>query len=295
MLKSHGRYSYSPIVERPVYDWPGGARLAVYIAINIEVFPFGEGYGAELAPRQPEPDIVNFTWRDYGNRVGIWSLIEALDEHKLPATALLNTEIYEHCPQIPAAFRARRDELVAHGRTNGERQSDLNEADERALIEGCRAVIARHEGTEPDGWLGPWLSESTVTPDLLDEAGYKYLLDWGSDDQPFWLKTRRGRILGIPYARPTNDTPMLHRANVMPSTYASILIDQFDEMLEQSRSRPLVFNLSLHPFMVGHAFRLRHLRRVFAHLAQHRETVWLTHAGEIARYALGLPAGMIPQ
>ena len=294
MLKSHDRYPYSPIVDRPTYQWPNGSRLAVYIALNIEVFPFGEGLGTDLSPRQPEPDIVNFTWRDYGNRVGVWSLIEALDEHQLPATILLNTEIYEHCPQIAQAFRARGDEFVGHGRTNGERQSDLAEPAERAFLELCRDTIAKHEGKPPEGWLGPWLSETRVTPDLVQESGFKYLMDWGADDQPFWLKTRKGRILGMPYVRPTSDVPMLHGAKVMPSTYADVLIDQFDEMLYQSRSRPLVYNLSLHPFLVGYPFRLRHMRRVFAHLATHRQVTWITHAGQIARHAIGLPAGTVP-
>jgi peptidoglycan/xylan/chitin deacetylase (PgdA/CDA1 family) len=294
MLRSHNRYPYSPIVERPTYDWPNGTRLAVYIALNIEVFPFGEGLGTDLSPRQPEPDIVNFTWRDYGNRVGVWGLIEALDEHKLPATILLNTEIYEHCPQIATAFRARGDEFVGHGRTNGERQSDLDETGERALIERSRDVIAKHEGRPPEGWLGPWLSETYVTPDLLEEAGFKYLMDWGADDQPFWLKTRSGKILGMPYVRPTSDVPMLHGSKVMPSTYADVLIDQFDEMFYQARLRPLVYNLSLHPFLVGYPFRLRHMRRLFAHLAAHRQVTWITTAGQIARHAMTLPLGTVP-
>ena len=294
MLRTHGRYSYSPIVERKPYDWPGGARLAVYVALNIEVFPFAEGYGPELAARQPEPDIVNYTWRDYGNRVGVWGLIQALDEQRIPATVLLNTEIYEHCPQIAEAFRRRGDEIVGHGRTNGERQSDLSEADERRLVEQTRDIIARHEGKPPQGWLGPWLSETLVTPDLVQEAGYKYLMDWGADEQPFWMKTRSGRILAMPYVRPTNDVAMLHVAKAMPATYADVLIDTFEEMLAQSRVRPLVFNLSLHPFLVGQPFRLRHLKRVFEYFAQHREKIWLTHAGDIARHASALPPGVIP-
>jgi peptidoglycan/xylan/chitin deacetylase (PgdA/CDA1 family) len=207
---------------------------------------------------------------------------------------LLNTEIYEHCPQIAEAFRRRGDEIVGHGRTNGERQSDLGEADERRLVEQTRDIIARHEGKPPQGWLGPWLSETLVTPDLLQEAGYKYLMDWGADEQPFWMKTRSGRILTMPYVRPTNDVAMLHVAKAMPATYADVLIDTFEEMLAQSRVRPLVFNLSLHPFLVGQPFRLRHLKRVFAYFAQHREKIWLTHAGEIARHASALAPGVIP-
>lgn len=295
MLRTHGRYTYSPITRRAPYAWPDGARLAVYFAINVEQFPFGEGLGVDLAPRQPEPDVVNFSWRDWGNRVGVWRLLEAFDALELPATVLLNTAIYDHCPEVAEAFRARGDEFVGHGRTNAERQGTMSEDDERALIAASTSVIAQHEGVPPSGWMGPWVSESAVTPDLLAEAGYAYVLDWMADDQPMWLATRGGgRILALPYARPTNDLPMLHGAKHTPADWADILIDQFDEMLEQSARQPLVFNLSLHPFLVGHAFRLRHLRRALRHIAAHRDRVWLARAGEIARHAASLPHGCVP-
>ncbi len=130
-LQRHGRYEYMPIKGRRAYDWPNGTRLAVYFAINVEDFAFGEGLGAELAPGGPPPDILNFAWRDYGNRVGIWRLLDLCDELRLPTAGLFNATIYDSCPAIPAAFRQRGDEIVAHGRTNAERQSTLDEAAER--------------------------------------------------------------------------------------------------------------------------------------------------------------------
>lgn len=295
MLRTHGRYAYSPIVERPPYDWPNGTRLAVYVAVNLEQFPFGEGLGPELNPRQPEPDVVNHAWRDWGNRVGVWRLLELLDAHAVPCAALVNTALYDHCPQVTTAFRKRGDEFVGHGRTNAERQSDMDEAAERAMIAEVTERIAREEGRPPAGWLGPGVSETHVTPDLLDEAGYRYLLDWGHDDQPVWLRTRsRGRILSVPYPRPTNDLPLMHGAKVVPSAWTDLLIDQFDEMLEQSRRQPLVFNLSLHPYLIGHAFRLRQLRRLVEHILRARDRIWLTRPGAIADYARALPDGMVP-
>jgi peptidoglycan/xylan/chitin deacetylase (PgdA/CDA1 family) len=295
VLRTHGRYAYSPIVERPPYDWPNGTRLAVYVAVNLEQFPFGEGMGPELNPRQPEPDVVNHAWRDWGNRVGVWRLLELLDAHAVPCAALANTALYDHCPQVIAAFRKRGDEFVGHGRTNAERQSDMDEAAERAMIAAVTARIAREEGRPPAGWLGPWVSETHVTPDLLEEAGYRYLLDWGHDDQPVWLRTRsRGRILSVPYPRPTNDLPLMHGAKVVPSAWTDLLIDQFDEMLEQSRRQPLVFNLSLHPYLIGHAFRLRQLRRLVEHILRARDRIWLTRPGAIADYARALPEDVVP-
>ena len=160
------------------------------------------------------------------------------------------------------------------------RQAPGHQLAEAALIAATTAALTRHEGHPPAGWMGPWVSESPVTPDLLAEAGYRYVMDCAADDQPVWLATRNGgRILSIPYPRPTNDLPALHGAGQTPRDYADQLIDQFDEMLDQSATAPLIYNLSLHPFLAGWPFRLRQLRRVFEHIADHRDRVWLTRPG----------------
>ena len=293
MLKSHNRYDYSPIVERNPYEWPNGTRLAIFTALNVEVFPFAEGLGVELAPGQPQPDVVNYSWRDYGNRVGFWRLMQLLDEFNIPVSMLMNTEIFDSCPQIAAAIIKRGDEIVGHGRTNAERQGTMPEDEEKRLINEVVEVLRNKTGFAPTGWLGPWVSESHVTPDLLQEAGFSYHMDWMLDDQPTWMKTRNGRILAIPYVRPTNDLPLMHRYQLTPEQYADILIDQFDEMLLQSRDAPLVLCLSFHPYFAGHAFRLKHLRRVYKHIVSHSNKIWLARAGEIAAHVAGLPPGIV--
>src|SRR5690242_21002949 len=141
-IRAHDRYPYSPISGRATYDWPGGKRLAVYIAINLEWFSFGEGLGAELAPGGPQPDILNYAWRDYGNRVGVFRLAQLFDELKLPVSLLVNSEMYRHAPQAIAAFT--RAEILGHGRTNSERQGALTEADERMLIAETTSAITQH-------------------------------------------------------------------------------------------------------------------------------------------------------
>jgi peptidoglycan/xylan/chitin deacetylase (PgdA/CDA1 family) len=294
MLKSHDRYAYVPITERPTYEWPNGTRLAVFIALNIEQFPFGEGMGVQLAPAQPEPDVLNFAWRDYGNRVGFWRLLELFDEVEMPVSMMPNSEIFDHCPQIVAAIGERRDEFIAHGRTNAERQGQMSEEEERQLIADATDTIERHTGTRPAGWLGPWVSESAVTPDLLQEAGYRYVMDWGADDQPIWLGTRNGRILSVPYPKPTGDIPMFNGYHFTPAAYGDVLIDQFDEMLRQSQRQPLVCGLSLHTYLVGQPFRIKHLRRALEHIRSHSDSIWLAHAGAIADHVAALPAGTVP-
>jgi peptidoglycan/xylan/chitin deacetylase (PgdA/CDA1 family) len=293
-LPGHGRYGYSPIASRPDYSWPGGARLAVYVGLNLEHFAFGEGLGAELAPGGPQPDVLNYAWRDYGNRVGAWRMIELFDALGWPVSVLLNSAIYDYAPQLAAAFRARGDEFVGHGRTNAERQGVLDEAGERALIEAATAAIARHEGRAPAGWVGPWISQSRVTPDLLQEAGYSYLLDWCMDDQPVWFRTRRGRILSLPYPQELNDIPMIVGRKIGGDAFADMIVDNFDEMRAQSRAQPLVMGIALHPYLVGQPYRLRHLRRALQHIAAHRDGVWLATAGAIAGHAAALPPGHVP-
>ena len=194
-LRRHGRYDYSPIIERPVYDWPGDRRLAVYLALNIEHFSFGEGLGHTPTMLGTEPDVRNFSWREYGLRVGIWRIFELLDELGLPACHLMNTSIYDFAPQIPARIRARGDEFVGHGRTNTEQQGDFDENGERALIEEVTTAFQANEGDGPGGWMGPWISEGLTTPDLLKESGYRYIMDWSCDDQPVWMRTRAGKLL----------------------------------------------------------------------------------------------------
>ncbi|KQP32544.1 polysaccharide deacetylase family protein [Methylobacterium sp. Leaf100] len=288
----HGRYGYSALPDRPVYDWPGGKRLAVYVALNLETFDFGSGLGAELAPGGPQPDVLNYAWRDWGNRVGAWRMKAMLDSLALSASVLVNSRLYADCPGLIEAFRARGDEIVGHGRTNAERQGTLDEAAERHLIAEATEILARHEGEPPAGWLGPWISQSRVTPDLLAEAGYRYLLDWAHDDQPVWFATRGGRrILSVPYPQELNDIPAVVARKDTGRQFAEALVDGFDEMLVQSRDAPLVMGIALHPYIVGQPHRLKPLRAALEHIAAHRDAVWLTTAGAIADHVYAMADG----
>lgn len=294
-LRTHNRYGYVPLRDRADYTWPAGRRLAVYFALNLEHFSYSEGLGAELAPGGPQPDILNFAWREYGNRVGAWYMLDAFDELGLPMAALVNSAMYDHAPQLVAACRARGDEIVGHGRTNAERQGVLDELAEQALIREATDRIAAEERGRPEGWLGPWISQSHVTPDLLAEAGYAYLLDWCMDDQPIWFRCRGGRrILSVPYPQEVNDIPSIVGRKDGAAQFADIVVDQFDEMRELSKARPLVMGVALHPYIVGQPHRLRHLKRALRHIASHRESIWLTTPGAIARHCVSLPAGIVP-
>jgi peptidoglycan/xylan/chitin deacetylase (PgdA/CDA1 family) len=292
-LPIHGRFPYSAITRRPHYRWPNGAGLAVYLGFNIEHFAFGEGMGAKLGPACPEPDVLNYAWREYGNRVGAWRCLELFDTLGLPAGVLANTALYDHCPDLIAACVARGDELIGHGHTNARQQGSLPEPQERMLLEHCRNRMQVQSGQAPAGWLSPWISESSVTPDLLAEAGYRYTLNWAHDDQPVRMQTRSGKSLwSIPYPQEVNDIPMIIARQMDGKDFAQMIIDNFDEMLEQSRQQPLVMGIALHPYLVGQPYRLRHLRRALAHLsrARDRNEIWFATPGAICDYVEALDA-----
>ena len=294
MLSHHGRYEFSPISQRPDYSWPEGRRLAVYIALNVEQFAWDKSVESAIAPSGMHNKQSVYSWRDYGNRVGFWRLMDLFDDLDIPIQAQLNSSIYEHAPQVAERLRQRGDEFLGHGITNSEEQGGRSEDEERALIKTVTDAIIEHEGTAPTGWMSPWLSQSETTLDLLSEAGYRYNMDWCCDDQPIWMKTRNGRILGMPYPVELNDNRAIVLHKMTPSQYADCIIDNFDEMMEQSAHQPLVFPISLHTFIVGQPFRIRQLRRALKYITDRRDKIWLTRPGDICRHIESLEPGIVP-
>lgn len=295
-LPYHGRFDFSAINARAPYDWPQGKRLAVYIGLNIEHFSYGPGLGHAISNELPQPDPRTFSWRDYGNRVGVWRIFDLLDELGLPACHLVNTAVFHYCPQVLAPIRARGDEIIGHGRTNAERQGQMWADDEERLIRYVRDEILAHAGQDVRGWMGPWMSQSHITPDLLQEAGYTFLMDWPCDDQPIWMRTRAGRLLSVPYPLEINDSPALVVRRHTAVDFEEMIVDQFEEMLDQSERHPLVCGIALHTMVVGQPFRLRSLRRALRRIVEHprRDKVWFTRPGAIYDHCVSLPAGVIP-
>jgi len=293
-LPSHSRYAPSAITTRPTYRWPNGASLAVVICNNIEHFAYRTGLGNDSAQLNAPQSARNYAWRDYGNRVGLWNMLEMLDELDIPSAHNVNSAALDYMPEITAALLKRGDEFIGHGRSNAERQDMMWEEDERRLIIETRDVITRHAGTSPKGWLGPYLAQSTATLDLLREEGFTYMMDLPSDDQPYWLATRAGPILSVPYSIELNDSPAMVTRQHTGREFADMIVDQFDEMLEQSARRPLVCSIVLHTFVVGQPFRLRPLRAALRHIMGHRDRIWLCRPGELAAHVAGLPRGVVP-
>jgi peptidoglycan/xylan/chitin deacetylase (PgdA/CDA1 family) len=293
-LPHHNRYAFSPIPERKSYAWPNGAKLAVLVVTNIEQFAYRAGLGSDSAQPGAIQNQRNFAWRDYGNRVGIWHLLEMLDEMGIPAAHNINAAVLDDCPQIAAALVARGDEFVGHGRTNAERQDILWEEDERRLIVESRDAILRHTGRAPEGWMGPYIAETPVTLDLLKQEGFRYVMDWPADDQPFWMRTSSGPILSVPYSVEINDSPAMVFRHHTGADFEQMIVDQFDELLDHSQKYPLVCSIVLHPFVIGQPFRLRAFRRAMRHVLAERDRLWIARPGELARYVETLPRGTVP-
>ncbi len=291
MLPSHDRFKYSGIKQRPVFDWPGGKRLAVYLAVNIEHFPYGVQCGVDL-DRQTQPwSQRSWLWREYGNRVGAWRLIDLFDELGLSAGVIVNTENYLHCPELIAAHRNRGDELIAHGRSNAERQIEMDEDTERTMIAEVTGLMEKADGRRPQGWLSPYLTPSLVTTDLLSQAGYSYVLDWGiCDEQPFWVDTSDKPILSVPYPIELNDQPAIAYRHNSAAEYCDMIVENFDEMLRRSAETPLVCAISLHSFIMGQPFRLARLRRALQHILSYKDQIWMTLPGHVAQHYHSLPA-----
>ena len=290
-LASHGRFGYSAIGTRVPFRWPGECKLAVYFALGVEQYALGEGMTENLVGPNPHPDVLNDSWREYGNRVGAFRILDLFARQQVPLSLLLNSAVCSHAPALVAQGCAQGCELVAHGHSNSDILSGMTEDAEAAYLRSVAAEIAQHTGQRPRGWSSPWLAETPLTPDLLKESGYDYVLDWCMDDQPVWLATRAGGLLSVPYTQEINDSSAIVGRRADAQDFADMIIDQFDELHATDDDQPLVMCVVIHSYITGQPFRLRAFRRALEHVAAHRETVWLTQPGAIAsHFAARLPA-----
>ena len=283
-LPAHGRYAHSAITRRPPFAWPDRSRLAVYFALGVEHYAFGEGMTENLVSGMPHPDVLNTSWREYGNRVGAWRILQTFAGYKMPLSILLNSAVCEQAPDLIEAARTAGCEFIAHGFSNSDSLAGLSEADEAGYVQGVAAQMTNAIGTRPLGWASPWIAETLHTPDILSEQGYAYVLDWCMDDQPVWLETRDQPLLSVPYSQEINDSSTIVGRQASATDFAQMIIDQFDEMRATPGDEPLVMSVILHAFISGQPFRLRALRRALEHIAAHRAGVWITQPGEIAAH-----------
>ncbi|MCW3009174.1 MAG: polysaccharide deacetylase [Solirubrobacterales bacterium] len=281
---NHDLYAYSPIVERPRLQWPGGARVAFYIGLNIEHYHVDKpATSATPTTVGLVPDPMNYGWRDYGVRVGIWRLIELLDRVGMVPSVMLNSEVCHHYPQIVQAGRDRGWAWLAHGQNNSTLHTGFGGDEERAYLTEMVQTIASATGSAPRGWLGPAMTETFDTPRLLAELGLTYVLDWCNDDQPFPLSV--DGMIAVPYSVELNDITLCVGRNLSGEAYVRWVIDTLDQLLADGESTGRVMALPIHPFVINQPSRHRYLARVLEEVAA-RDGVWVTTSDEIARHYL---------
>lgn len=273
-------YDYSPIVDREPISWPGGARVAFYVGLNVEHYEVDRPSTSTFEGTAGlKPDPLNYGWRDYGPRVGIWRVIESLDRHRIRASVLLNSDVGARYPRIVEAGLARDWTWLAHGKNNSIFQADMSVEEERAYLTEVVDTIEKDTGRRPRGWMGPALTETFRTPELLAELGLDYVLDWTNDDQPYRLNVPG--MLSVPYSVELNDIGLFVSKGLTGPDFVQIVKDQLDQLHEDAADSGRVMALALHPFVIGQPFRLKYLDQALEYVVNH-PGVWVTTSDEIA-------------
>ncbi|HZY13069.1 MAG TPA: polysaccharide deacetylase family protein [Beijerinckiaceae bacterium] len=276
-MRPNERLTYSAISERPPLQLPGAAKLAVWIIVNIEEWDICERMPRTVltppAGGSPTPDIPNWAWHEYGNRVGFWRMLDVFDRFALPAVLAINGSAISAYEPIARAARERKWEFIGHGFSQKNMQKVENEAED---IAKTSKAIADFTGRAPRGWLGPGLTETWDTPDLLVEAGYDYVCDWVLDDQPTVLKTRTMPIVNIPYTQECNDVAMMLIQHHKASEYYDRAIDQFEQLMHDGQGSARVMALVLHPYIMGAPHRLKYFRQVLEKITAQEGVIFWT-------------------
>jgi peptidoglycan/xylan/chitin deacetylase (PgdA/CDA1 family) len=281
----HDRYAWSPVVRRRPVEWPGGARVALWVMLALEWFPLDMPAGPVRVTGgldEPYPDFRNYTHRDYGLRVGVFRLMGALDRLGLRATAAVNAAVCERCPFVIEEGRRREWEFVAHGIDMGHiHHGGLTAAEETALVDQALATVRQGAGTPVRGWLSPANSESARTLDLLPAREIEYVCDWVNDELPYPMRTASGPLYALPYAHELADTSVMWERHHSAAEWADQVRAAFDWLhAEAGRSGGRVLGLALHPWLVGQPHRIHALETVLAHVTA-PSGVWAATGGEI--------------
>ena len=271
------RIQYSSIKGRTPLKLPGGARMVVWNIVNVEEWdiqkPMPRTVLTPPAGGSPMPDIPNWAWHEYGNRVGFWRMLEVLDELNIRAVLAINGTAVKTYEAISRAALERKWEFMGHGYTQRSMQVVENEDDD---IRKTTEVIKAFTGKAPRGWLGPGLTETWHTPDLLAQNGYDYVADWVLDDQPVWLKTKSKPIVNIPYTQECNDVAMMLIQHHKASEYLERAVDQFDQLYSDSMDSARVMAMVVHPYIMGAPHRTKYYRKALEHMSQHKDVLFWT-------------------
>ena len=282
-----GLYDYWPYDSRPKIRWPGDARVALWIAPNIEFYELAPPPNPQRKPwPRPQPDVLGYATRDYGNRVGHQRMMRVMDKYGLRGSVSLSAATLIHHPEVIALAAERDWEFFSHGIYNTRYTYGLSEAQEREMIEESMALIARHTGQHCDGYLAPALSHSNATIDLFAEAGGAYTCDLFHDDQPTPVRTRSGKpFVSVPYSLELNDTITYVVNKIEPRRYGQMIKDAFDRLYEEGAASGTVMCVPLHAYQVSHPHRLAAFEDAMDYISHH-DGVWKATGREIAAHYL---------
>jgi allantoinase len=281
---------YSPIIDRPTIVWPGGARVALWFALNVEVYEFlppRDRYSSIYRPDIFLPDVPTYGMLDYGNRVGFWRTLSMWDRRNLPMSVSLNLAMFKHFPEITDEILARNWDIFSHGLYNTRFLYGMREQDERRWINENVSTMLEHTGKPLRGMFGPCISLTENSMDLWVEAGLTYVVDWFMDDQPFPVTAGTG-LVDVPYSFDINDGLVM---GDMPGRggrweadeFLYMCKSQFDTLYREGAQSGRVMCVALHPFVIGHPARIGALERFLEYVQSH-DDVWYTTATEIATY-----------
>ncbi|HEY7268346.1 MAG TPA: polysaccharide deacetylase family protein [Dehalococcoidia bacterium] len=269
-------YDYDPIIDRPQLKWPNGARLAFWITPNIEVFRLGMPVTAQGVMT---PSVSAYAARDYGNRVAIWRVMDILKRYGIRASVALNSEICERTPRIIEEGNKLGWEWMGHGRTNSILLPDMNEQQQAEHVRETVEMIRKGSGKAPRGWLSAGLAEGEKTLDHLVQNGVDYVCDWVADDQPFWMRTDSGPLVGMPYGQ-VNDISVFSDRGRDPAIWVKLVQTTFDTLYAEGTTQGKLLALSVHPFIIGQPHLIAALDESLAYVSRH-EGVWFATGSEI--------------
>ena len=271
------RLPYSAIVDRAPLKLPRGVRLVVWPIVNVEVWDIGRAMPRQALPPPTGvtmlPDLPHWAWHEYGMRVGFWRLKAVLDRLKITPTLSVNARVCIDYPRVAQAARDAGWEFMGH--SYDQRPIHL-EPNQRAMIRKAVKVIKAYTGKQPVGWLGPGFTETLETPDLLAEAGIKYVADWPLDDEPCELKTKHGTLLSLPYSIELNDIAMMMVQHHPALEFVTRCMDYFDRVYAESKSRAKIMSIAVHPYISGTPYRIKYFETVLAALRKKPGVVFWT-------------------
>ncbi|HVY59654.1 MAG TPA: polysaccharide deacetylase family protein [Xanthobacteraceae bacterium] len=283
--RDYGPFPYSPIISRPRLTWPNGAQVALWIIPNIEFFSLREkvpaGSGGSGAP---VPDVPAWAARDYGNRVGVFRLMQVLDRYGIRATVALNSDLCAQHPAIIEEGCKRRWEWMGHNESNTRRLNEIPAEDEGRVIRDALGTIERATGARPVGWLGSGLQETWNTLDLLAAERCEYVCDWTNDDQPYVMTLEEGRrLISVPYSHEINDKPVFEKQHRTADEFREMICRQFDVLYREGAESGRVMAIAIHPYLTGVPHRIDAFDAALAYICRH-DRVWKATGMEIARH-----------